>query len=476
MSTHNPFLSSPTTQIASYYHSPALQYCLHKWTTAYVLAWNRAVVLQENIDESESYFPYVDKNGVKKITLEAVHVLRVYEQMELEKFPVDCQDLSLELVMKQTSKDIFLQPLVEEGKPSFHLQEANCFLNDFVLMETPCVFALYLTTPRLGKMQDPNRSGSYGKCVIGAQVKLERMQMFYVSNVIGVLFPIASFALSAWSLHPADIEGRLAVDFQLILTAVAFKLVLNSMTPNVSYLTVLDIYVLGCFAFLSVVTVYHSAFPSIYGVEVTDFSPLSIPPNSARFDEHDFVDWDVRCYYIFVGIWALFNLVFAYYFRMTQHVTKKDFIANALDEVNRSQLAMAQITKHVRERDPSTSIEYQFAASVKELAEDQSMTIDQGIEALLSRIGSLDVHTKLDNPSWIRSLTIPKGQANPNPGIPVRHADVDFTETPTKPPREISELESYAPQPTPRHYDQKDGHVSKLVLSEPILRTEQNAL
>lgn len=68
---------------------------------------------------------------------------------------------------------------------------------------------------------------------LALQVKLERMQMFYVSNVIGVLFPIASFALSAWSLHPADIEGRLAVDFQLILTAVAFKLVLNSMTPNV---------------------------------------------------------------------------------------------------------------------------------------------------------------------------------------------------------------------------------------------------
>lgn len=81
MSAHNPFLSSPTTQMASYYHSPALQYCLHKWTTAYVLTWNRAVVLQENLDESESYFPYVDENGVKKITLEAVHVLRVYEQM-----------------------------------------------------------------------------------------------------------------------------------------------------------------------------------------------------------------------------------------------------------------------------------------------------------------------------------------------------------------------------------------------------------
>jgi hypothetical protein len=60
-----------------------------------------------------------------------------------------------------------------------------------------------------------------------------------------------------------------------------------------SYLTVLDIYVLGCFGFLSVVTVYHSSFPSIYGVRVEDSSPLSLPPNAARVDELDFVDWDV---------------------------------------------------------------------------------------------------------------------------------------------------------------------------------------
>ena len=65
------------------------------------------------------------------------------------------------------------------------------------------------------------------------QIKIKRQVTYYVGNVMGVLFPIASFTLTTWALHPFDIEGRLGVDFQLILTAVAFKLVLNGMIPTV---------------------------------------------------------------------------------------------------------------------------------------------------------------------------------------------------------------------------------------------------
>lgn len=387
--------------------------------------------LMENIDESFSYFPYEDENDVKRIMLEAVHVIRVYEQMELESFPVDCQDLTLELVMKQTSKDIFLQPLVEEGQPSFHLIEANCFLNDFTLMETPCVFAMYLTTPRLAMGLDVKRAGSYGKCVIGAQVKLERMQTFYVSNVIGVLFPIASFALSAWALHPADIEGRLAVDFQLILTAVAFKLVLNGMTPNVSYLTVLDVYVLGCFAFLSFVTIYHAAFPSIYGVKVEDFSPLSMAPGSWRRDESDLVDWDFWCLVVFMCIWGIFNLGFTIYFQMTQHGTRTEFVANAHDEVDRSQAAMAKITQHVVERDVTTALEYQYAATVHDMKETHHLTAEEGRDALLSKI-TLNVNEKLGS----KVYRTPKKTQFQTPSEPLMED-------------QFSSPRTHAPEPTP---------------------------
>ena len=57
------------------------------------------------------------------------------------------------------------------------------------------------------------------------------------------MFIMASLSFASWSIHPGDIPSRQGVDFTLILTAVAFKLVLTEMLPALPYLTVLDIYV-----------------------------------------------------------------------------------------------------------------------------------------------------------------------------------------------------------------------------------------
>eukprot|EP00976_Prorocentrum_cordatum_P083065 1185090-Prorocentrum_minimum.AAC.1 len=61
-----------------------------------------------------------------------------------------------------------------------------------------------------------------------------------------------------------------------------------------SYTTVLDVYVLGCFSFLTLVTVWHASFPYVYGFNTVDHSPLTISPNTwPGGDEQDMVDWDI---------------------------------------------------------------------------------------------------------------------------------------------------------------------------------------
>jgi hypothetical protein len=49
--------------------------------------------------------------------------------------------------------------------------------------------------------------------------------------------------------------GRHTIDFTLILTAVAFKLTISQMIPAVSYLTLLDKYILTCSGALFALTV-----------------------------------------------------------------------------------------------------------------------------------------------------------------------------------------------------------------------------
>ena len=72
---------------------------------------------------------------------------------------------------------------------------------------------------------------------------------FYLVNVV---LPVASIVLaSASSLAVShDTGGRLSATLTLLLTAVAYKYIVSEMVPKISYNTLLDWYVLVCWAFL----------------------------------------------------------------------------------------------------------------------------------------------------------------------------------------------------------------------------------
>ena len=76
-----------------------------------------------------------------------------------------------------------------------------------------------------------------------------------------ICFFISSFGFSAWAMPSDEVSDRLSVDFTLLLTAVAFKLVATSMLPRVNYFTKLDVYVFACLLFLCTATALHSLLP-----------------------------------------------------------------------------------------------------------------------------------------------------------------------------------------------------------------------
>ena len=76
--------------------------------------------------------------------------------------------------------------------------------------------------------------------------------------------------LAAVSAGAVDSDGarmstadRLSVTLTLMLTAVAYKFIVASALPQVSYLTSLDTYVLVCFLFLFLISVENVAWPAI---------------------------------------------------------------------------------------------------------------------------------------------------------------------------------------------------------------------
>merc|ERR1719401_1670746 len=126
----------------------------------------------------------------------------------------------------------FDEPFAEMDKTQF-------FGNDLFLLPVPFTYNLYELT-----------CGHHSTSCLQMNIQVGRSSRFYQVNVLLIMLVLCSLVLCAWETHPADISARHDVDFNLILTIVAFKLILVSMLPPVSYVTLLDIYVLVGFFYV----------------------------------------------------------------------------------------------------------------------------------------------------------------------------------------------------------------------------------
>jgi len=255
-------------------------------------------VMEDNGMEQQ-YYPktVIDESY---IVCETDHLLGISEQLELQSFPVDVQDLSIEVLSSSSVDKVRWLPCPKEEGPLCKLNKARVALNDFSLVnEIPITFQLTTT-----------KSNVESSC-LNVDVKIARQATYYYINVALVMLIIVSFTLTAWATHPADIAGRQGVDFTLLLTAVAYKLVLASMLPNVSYMTLLDKYVMAGFLFLTAVSTVHTLLP-FRTIGLLEMSSLTRPPSQLGDGhlEQALIDDDKLAFYVFLSIWVAFNVSF----------------------------------------------------------------------------------------------------------------------------------------------------------------------
>lgn len=265
----------------------------------------------------ELYTVVTDSEGNKFVSAEIMTLVTISEQMELRTFPNDCQDLSIVLQCCAPVTSMKLVPR-RDGSPLVDMQTSDNALDDFVLIHE-CPFTVTLFEAQNGK-------GLFS--TLRVQVKIMRDYTYYLINVGILMCLICSFILCAWAVHPGDHDARWLVDFNLILTAVAFKLVLNGMLPKLSYLTMLDIYVLVGFFFLAVATLSHSLLPLFFHAKVA-YSPLTLPPMTVE-DEQALVDADMVSFFVFLAAWSLWNVGYLLYAFNGRRAERSAFVAKAL--------------------------------------------------------------------------------------------------------------------------------------------------
>ncbi|KAL1507051.1 hypothetical protein AB1Y20_007913 [Prymnesium parvum] len=227
------------------------------------------------------------KGEKKAIILGEMRLLvKIFHDMDLREFPFDIQRFVIEMEMEGIdSDDAKFVPFPDlPGADCIH---SRCIFEDMKLAadkERALEYSFYSTK---------RSSSRLGMSLSGLKIKMTfcRRSNYYISNVALIMCVICSFALTAWASD--DVADRQAVDFTLLLTAVAFKLVVVSMLPPVAYHTYLDYYVFFCMLFLSLVSITHSITPWL----------------QLNFGDQFDGSFDDRCFIFFALSWIIFNVI-----------------------------------------------------------------------------------------------------------------------------------------------------------------------
>ena len=214
------------------------------------------------------------------------------EQYELEWFPFDEQDLHITTTLNIPTTRAMLKENLEFPCVMMHATFQHKSVFDIVYAN---MMHVDITE------SDPSESGAgfvYPRCEF--YTTLNRRYGYYVTNVflkmtmITYLTAVTAGAIDA-SGERMSTADRLSVTLTLMLTAVAYKFIVASSLPQVSYLTSLDTYVLVCFLFMLLISVENVVWPActaaLAGVE--------------PFDE-------IYIMLIYLGGFTLFNLVYLF--------------------------------------------------------------------------------------------------------------------------------------------------------------------
>lgn len=96
---------------------------------------------------------------------------------------------------------------------------------------------------------------SKGRAKYTIKIPLVRRYEYYVWSILGIIASISFLAFVSFAINADDLPGRSSLVVTLLLTMVAFKLVISDILPKVSYWTCLDYYINACFGMLLIIAV-----------------------------------------------------------------------------------------------------------------------------------------------------------------------------------------------------------------------------
>ncbi|XP_036361945.1 cys-loop ligand-gated ion channel-like isoform X2 [Octopus sinensis] len=187
-------------------------------------------------DKGEAYI--VEKRVIKGTFM---------ENLELNDFPFDVQDLTVTVASELPSYEVELIEDIDEH----HVVNRQSFVDEQE-------WHLYMHTETEKKeLAIDQADATVRRSALSVKCRAARRPGYFVWNIFMVTFLICSLAFTTFSVDKKYPQNRLQLSFTLVLTAVAFKSVVNQSLPRISYLTYMDKYLLISMVMLSTVCAWH---------------------------------------------------------------------------------------------------------------------------------------------------------------------------------------------------------------------------
>jgi len=170
---------------------------------------------------------------------------------KLNNFPFDTQELNITLQSKHSSNDLMILPFGYNynklsAKESFKENNEWKIVNDISHIVTK-------TSQELS-----SSSTEYPQITFKFQIK--RKTGYYFWNIMFINFLMCLCSFASFSIDEEHTGDKLNVSLMTLLTVIALKFSTTQLLPKVSYLTLLDSYIIFCIFFQILVIVQNSLY------------------------------------------------------------------------------------------------------------------------------------------------------------------------------------------------------------------------
>jgi len=170
------------------------------------------------------------------------------EEFELRSFPFDEQDLTITVSSNCACEGPVPVKFVEANSPQLGVDTIN-FPHGNIWHLSPNLTAAFTTVGASRQRRFPAvhiRAGVRRKCG------------FIIMNAAMPVSVISFLSLTTFFVPPEDTSDRLELSLAVLLTSVAFKFTTSSYLPQISYMTLMDIFTILSTLIIVVVCLFHT--------------------------------------------------------------------------------------------------------------------------------------------------------------------------------------------------------------------------